>query len=307
MSELRVVFLGTSSGKPTLARNVPAVALFIDGTLVLFDCGEGTQNQFVRARLRPGRVALVCLTHFHGDHVNGLPGFLSTLALNQHDKPVVALGPSGMCDYFSSLRRLQIFVPRYPLKVKEIETPGLCFEHDLFTLEAGQLDHRIETWGFRFEERSRPGRFDLEEAKRLGVPSGPLYGELQKGRPVRLENGTVVEPGAVLGEARPGRSVAYITDTRPCEGAVHLAQNVDLLIHEGTYGPEMEQEAHKRGHCTVVDAATLAKKAGVGRLVITHISSKYRDIRPLLKAARQIFPDTIIARDLDEVNIPLSE
>jgi len=274
--------------------------LTLDGAMVLFDCGEGTQVQFARAKVKASRLEVACITHFHGDHINGLPGFLSTLALNQHEKPVWVAGPTGLRSYFKTLRQLGIFVPRYPLKVREIESEGEVFRGEQFRITAREVDHRIQTWAFRFEENDKPGRFDLEAAEELGVPAGPLFGKLQRGETVTLENGNTVRPDQVLGERRPGRKVAYITDTRPCDAALEMARGVDLLIHEGTYGPEFTRDAHKRGHSTVVDAAELAKEAGARELVITHVSPKHFDIAPLVRAARAVFPNTTIARDFDE-------
>lgn len=307
MSELRIVTLGTSSGKPTLSRNVASIALMIDGVLALFDCGEGTQLQFIRAGLKPSRVAVVCISHFHGDHINGLPGFLSTLSLNKHDRPVTVCGPKGLKMYFATLRRLGIFVPRYPLTVVEIAKEGVVFEGDDFRILAGRVEHRIETWGFRLQEHDRPGRFDLAKAKSLGVPSGPLFGKLQRGANVQTPAGDTVEPSQVLGPARPGRVVTYVTDTRPCAKAVDLARGANMLLHEGTYGPELTAEAHQRGHCTVEDAARTAKQAEVDQLVITHVSPKHFDLGPLVGAARKIFRNTRIAQDLDEFTIPVPD
>lgn len=305
MSELRIVTLGTSSGKPTPSRNVSALAIMLDGVLVLFDCGEGTQLQITRAGLRPSRLAVVCISHFHGDHINGLPGFLSTLALNQHDKSVTVAGPRGLSEYFGTLRRLGVLVPRYRVRLEEISREGEVYCGDRFRIRSARVEHRIETWGFRFDEHDKPGRFDLEMAKALGVPPGPLFGKLQRGENVTLSDGSVVRPEQVLGAQRPGRSVAYVTDTRPCAAAIDLAQNVDVLIHEGTYGPELTEDAHKRGHCTVVDAAQTALRAGARRLIITHLSPKHHDIGPLLKAARAVFPETVIAQDLNSFTIPV--
>ncbi len=307
MSELRIVTLGTSSGKPTLSRNVASVALMLDGILSLFDCGEGTQLQFIRAGLKPSRVAVVCISHFHGDHINGLPGFLSTLSLNKHDRPVTVCGPKGLRTYFATLRRLAIFIPRYPLNVVEIEEEGVVYKGDAFQISAARVDHRIETWGFRFQEKDRPGRFDLAKAKSLGVPPGPMFGRLQRGKSVTTPAGDTVEPSQVLGPVRPGRVVAYVTDTRPCSKAIELARGAHILLHEGTYGPELTKEAHQRGHCTVEDAARAAKQAEVEQLVITHVSPKHFDLGPLVGAARKIFRKTRIAQDLDEFTIPVPE
>ena len=307
MSELRIVTLGTSSGKPTLSRNVAAVAIMLDGVLALFDCGEGTQLQITHAGLRPSKLAVVCITHFHGDHVNGLPGFLSTLALSQHDRAVTVAGPIGLCDYFATLRRLGILAPRYRVHLEELSHDTVLFDRDRFRIRCARVEHRIETWGYRFEEYDRPGRFDVDAAKALGVRSGPLFGKLQQGKEITLDDGSVIRPDQVLGPPRPGRSVAYVTDTRPCTAAIDLARNVDLLVHEGTYGPELAEEARKRGHCTVVDAAQVAASAGAKQLVITHLSPKHYDIGPLIQAAREVFPATVIARDLDSFTIPVPE
>lgn len=306
MSELRVVILGTSSGKPTLTRGLSAVAVVVDGTAALFDCGEGTQVQFARANLRPSRLVLACLTHFHGDHVNGLPGFLSSMALNQHDQPVTVIGPRGLKEYFRTLRRLSILVPRFQVHAKELSHEGEIYRNDSFRLLAARVEHRIETWGYRLEEHDKPGRFDLERAHELGIERGPLFGRLQNGESVQLDDGRIIAPDQVLGPTRPGRTIAYITDTRPCQASVRLAHGVDLLIHEGTYGPALHVQAEQRGHSTVVDAAKIAQQAGAKQLVLTHISPKHDKTGPLLDVARKVFPNTIIARDLLELTIPMT-
>ncbi|MCA9562113.1 MAG: ribonuclease Z [Myxococcales bacterium] len=307
MSELRVVFLGTASGKPTPSRNVSAIALLLDGVLTLFDCGEGTQTQFIRAGVRASGLEAVCISHFHGDHINGLPGFLSTLALNQHDGEVAVVGPEGLGTYFDTLRKLSIFVPRYPLKPFEIQQPGAVYRGENFRITTERLNHRIETWGFRFEEFERPGRFDLDAARALDIPPGPVYGRLQRGETVTLSDGRTIHPESVVGPSRPGRCVVYIPDTRPCDAAIRLAAGCDLLIHEGTYNAGLEAQAHSRGHSTVADAARVAAQAGVKRLAITHISPKHTDLRELERAAKEIFPETRVMRDFDEILVPLPE
>ncbi|MBN1944963.1 MAG: ribonuclease Z [Bradymonadales bacterium] len=303
MSGLKAVFLGTSSGKPTLSRGVAAVALVLDGELILFDCGEGTQLQMMRAGLRHSRLKQICLSHFHGDHVNGLPGLLGTMTLDQHPDPVGVLGPRGLKEYFALLRRLGILVPRFPVSLREMGRDLSSLQGEHWAISFERLEHRIETWGFRFQEADKPGRFDVEAATSLGVPMGPLFGCLQRGQPVVLQDGRTVFPHQVLGAPRPGRSVAYITDTRPCEASLRLADRVDLLIHEGTYADELRDQAGARGHSTVVEAAILARQAGARALVITHLSPKYTDIRPLLDSAREQFENTRIAKDLMELAI----
>ncbi len=296
---ITVTTLGTGSGKPTLDRNVSCTAVFREGELILFDCGEGAQTQLTRAKLRPGALQLICISHFHGDHINGLPGLLGTLQLNQRTKPLTLIGPEGLNRYTRGLMRLGVLGVRYGLNIIEISRPGVVYRHRGFEISAQRLKHRITCWGYRLVELDRPGKFDVEAAKALGVPPGPMFGRLQNGETLTLDDGHVVSPQQVMGARRCGRSLAYCCDTQPCEGALKLAQGVDLLLHEGTYAPDEENLAHTRGHSTMADAARTAREAGAKRLIITHISPKYLRTDGFERSVREIFPRTRIARDLD--------
>ena len=183
----------------------------------------------------------------------------------------------------------------------------MIFEGPDYHIAADHLNHRITCWGYRLAEASRPGRFDIDAARKLGVPSGPLFGRLQRGECVVLDDGTQVNPDQVLGPGRSGRSIAYCCDTSPCDGAIRLSAGADMVIHEGTYAPHESKIAHQRGHSTMADAARLAKTAGARELVITHISPKYIRTDAFLPPVRKIFPHTKIARDLDTFKVPLSE
>ena len=303
---MRVVVLGTSSGKPTPRRGLSSTALVRDGKMFLFDCGEGTQVQLRRAGLRMSRIQAVFISHFHGDHINGLPGLLGTLTLDRHQNPVKIVGPYGIGEYIRTLRKLKIIQPGYPLEVKEIRTGReLVLEDSRYKIEAGMLRHRIACYGFSFTEAFRPGKFDIEAARELKIPPGPLYSQLQSGNSVVLNDGTTIESAQVLGIPRPGRKFVYCTDTVPCETAVELAEGADCLIHEGTYGEDMKDESANRGHSTVAEAAQVALKAKVKKLIITHISPTYQDIGPLLDQAREIFPNTDLAHDLYQMELPL--
>ncbi|HQR39282.1 MAG TPA: ribonuclease Z [Blastocatellia bacterium] len=294
--------LGTSSGRPTPRRNLSAGALQLDGLWVLFDCGEGTQYQLLRTDLRLSRLRYVFVTHMHGDHILGLPGLLGTLNLARHDQPVDVYGPPGIVRYLREVSRATYFRPMFELNVHEVE-PGTVVSTDQFTVEAARLDHRVVAHGYSLTECDRPGRFRLEDARRLGIPEGPLYGRLQRGEQVTLDDGRVIEPSDVVDPQRSGLRVAYVTDTGPTDAAVGLARNADLLVHEATYTTELESEARDRGHSTAADAATVARRANARHLVITHYSPRYEDPRPLLAEARAIFPNTTAARDLLEVDI----
>jgi ribonuclease Z len=300
------IVLGTSSGRPTPRRNVSAGALARDGEWSLFDCGEGTQYQLLRADLRLSRLRHVFVTHMHGDHVLGLPGLLGTLNLARHDRAVDVFGPPGIARFLREVSRATYFRPVFPLRVTEVEE-GTVLETSEITVETRRLDHRVVAFGYAVRERDRPGRFRLEDAARLGVPAGPLFGRLQRGEAVTLADGRRVEPGEVVDPPRAGRRVAYCTDTGPSANARLLARDADLLVHEATYTSDMADEAVERGHSTAAEAARVARDSGARLLLITHYSPRYDDPEPLLAEARAVFPNTVAARDLLEVDVTSAE
>jgi len=303
---MRVIPLGTSSGKPTLKRNVSALAVAREAEWLLFDCGEGTQMQITRAGLSPSRLSAVFITHLHGDHFNGLPGLLSTMGLDRRTRGLGLTGPQGIREYLGMLERLRVAFLTYPVELKQFNSLSestVVYETAEYSVSALALDHRLFALGYRIDERPRPGRFNVEQARKLGVPEGPLWGRLQSGEDVRLVDDSVVRSSDVMGAVRPGKSVAYCLDTRPCAMAVELARNVDLLIHEATYTEEFASEALQYGHSTAAQAARTARDAGARRLLITHFSTRFPDPTPLLQEARAIFPDTILAEDLMEIEV----
>lgn len=304
---VKVVFLGTGSGKPTPQRGVSSVMLFRDGESLMFDCGEGTQMQIARSSLRPGAISAIFITHFHGDHVNGLPGLLGSFTLNNREEPIDVIGPEGISKWFETLKELRILWPSFPIRVHEVAEPGVCFRADTFHVEARRLRHRVPTWGYAYVESERPGRFDLDAAKALDIPAGPVFGQLQRGETVTLEDGRVISPEQVLGASRPGLKVAYCTDTSPCEGALELARDADLLIHEATYPAGEEKLAKSRGHSSAGDAARCALEGGALRLALTHISQKHRYLDMYQQGAEEIFPNTVVAYDLMEIDVPRQE
>ncbi|MBO0861785.1 MAG: ribonuclease Z [Chloracidobacterium sp.] len=307
---MKIIPLGTSSGKPTLRRNVSALAVVGEGEWWLFDCGEGTQTQIARAGLSPQKLAGVFISHLHGDHFNGLPGLLSTMSLDQRGKELTLIGPTGIDEYLTLLAGLKICYVNFPLRLREFEAryfdgreQELVYESSRVTVMTRPLDHRIFALGYRIEEKTRPGRFDLERAKELGIPAGPLYSRLQSGELVTLEDGQVIHPSEVLGPPRPGKAVSYCLDTRPCAAAVKLSKNADWLIHEATFTEELIEESNHFGHSTAIQAAKIALEADARRLLITHFSSRFPDARPLLEEARSVFPETYAAEDLIELEV----
>lgn len=303
---MKVIPLGTSSGKPTIKRNVSALAVAREAEWLLFDCGEGAQTQITRAGLSPNRLVAVFITHLHGDHFNGLPGLLSTMGLDRRTRELTLAGPPGVREYLNTLERLRVIFINYPLDLKELTAAAdsnSVLETADYTVTARPLDHRLFALGYRVDERSRPGRFNVARARELGVPEGQLWGQLQSGNDVKLDDGRTIRSSDVLGAQRPGKSVAYCLDTRPCAAAIELARGVDLLIHEATYTEELAAEAREYGHSTAAQAARTARDAGARRLLITHFSTRYPDPAILLEEARAIFPETILAEDLMEIEI----
>jgi ribonuclease Z len=302
---MKIIPLGTSSGKPTLRRNVSALAVVGEGEWWLFDCGEGTQTQIARAGISPQKLAGVFISHLHGDHFNGLPGLLSTMSLDQREKELTLVGPTGIDEYLRLLARLNICHVNYPLRLREFDAQyfaggeqELVYESARFTVTTRPLDHRIFALGYRLEEKTKPGRFNLERAKALGIPP-----RLQSGQAVTLEDGRVIHSSEVLGPPRPGRTVSYCLDTRPCANAVKLSENADWVIHEATFTEELIEESNHFGHSTAIQAAETAREAGARRLLITHFSSRFPDARPLLEEARSVFPETYAAEDLVELEV----
>ncbi len=305
---MQVTFLGTSSGVPTRARNVSAVALRLPqrAELWLFDCGEGTQHQFLRSPLRVSQLRRIFITHMHGDHIYGLPGLLASLGLAGQCAGVDLYGPDLLRDYLEGVLRTSSTRLSYPIRfhsVREAARTGtpLLEDGDL-RVRVAPLTHRVPAFAYRVEQQARPGRFDVERARALGLPPGPLYAALKAGRSVTLEDGRVVEGASLCGPPRPGRSVVYCTDTTYSEEAVALARGADLLIHEATFAHGEADLAIQRQHSTSTMAAQTALAAGVKQLALTHLSPRYVPgnavtAEDLLREARAIFPDTLLASD----------
>jgi len=296
-----VIPLGTASALPTEDRHLSALALERKGRVLLFDCGEGTQYRLMDADLSRVRVDAIFVTHLHGDHCYGLPGLLSTLALQQRRDPVSLVVPPGGRAMLGAIPGDAPGNLPFPLRITEIDedlSRAVVYETDELTVEARPLEHRGFAMGFRFEERTRPGRFKPEKARALGVPEGPAFGRLQEGETVVAADGTTVRPEQVKGPPRPGISVAYVTDTRPCDGGRALAHNADLLYHDATFADAHEERAETTGHSTARQAAAVARAAGARRLLLGHLSARYADPTPLGREAREVFPAAEVAEEL---------
>jgi ribonuclease Z len=304
---LRVIFLGTAGSVPTPKRGLPAIVIQRKGELIIFDCGEGIQRQMIRARIGFHRKTKVFITHLHGDHVLGLPGLLQTMSLLDRERKLEIYGPPGIEAFVSAIRQTVQFSLTFPLEILEIKNANIVCEEKEYEVHAVWTDHVVPSLAYALIEKPRPGRFNPEKAKALGIPEGPLWSQLQQGSRVTLPNGRVVRSEEVVGPARPGRKVVYSGDTRPTENVVELAQNADLLIHDGTLEDELIDKAYEDGHSTAGQAAEVAKKAEVGWLILTHVSARYKNADVLVKQARKIFPRTDVAEDFMKIDLPLKD
>lgn len=299
---MELYFLGTNAGIPTLQRNVTSIALRLleeRRSIWMFDCGEGTQHQILRSPLRLGKLEKLFITHLHGDHLFGLPGLLSSRGYQGGTTPLTVYGPPGLKAYLDI--SLSVSQSRIPYKIEVIEhSGGLIFEDEGFTVEAGLLEHRIDSYGYRITEKDSPGSLNTELLRSYGLKPGPLYGKLKKGHDITTDEGITIYSADVVREPKRGRVVTILGDTRPCEGSLPLAQNADLLVHEATFAHELAEMAFQYHHSTAQQAAELAKEAGARQLLLTHFSSRYsssEELVPLLEEAQRIFPQTLLAEE----------
>ena len=309
---MKLEFLGTGSGVPGKYRNVACTALRLlneCNSVWLFDVGEGTQQQILRSNLKPRKINKIFITHLHGDHIFGLPGLLSSRSFQGGRSPVTIYGPKGIQKYVQVSLGVSQTKLAYPIHYVELTRPGKILTTPRFTVYMNTLDHRIPSFGYRIVEHSYPGKLQVDRLKRDQVPSGPLYGQLKRGRTVKLPDGRVINGRDYLGPAVKGRIVAILGDTRKNPHSYGLAKDADVLVHESTYAQGESNLAHAYYHSTNVQAAALAKRAHVKHLVLTHISARYtgRLSDVLQSQARKVFKHTTVVNDFDVVDVPLNK
>jgi ribonuclease Z len=296
--DLDVLFVGTAGSAPTARRGLPATLVRRGGERLLFDCGEGTQRQLVRST---GLVELeeVFITHFHADHVLGLPGLLKTFSLRGRDRALTVYGPRGLGQLFRALGPV-IGRTTFPIELSELE-PNDELEREGYRIAAFAVDHAAGSLGYALVEAERPGHLDPDRARELGVEPGPDFGRLQRGETV---NG--VAPDQVMGESRRGRKLVLTGDTAPCEMTRVVAFGADLLVHEATFMQEESERAAETRHSTARQAAEIAAEAEVGLLALTHVSPRYAG-GELRDEARAVFENAVVPRDFDRVELPFPE
>jgi ribonuclease Z len=302
--DLDIVFLGTSASAPTAGRAPTALLLRRGGDKLLFDCAEGTQRQLMRSTLGLPDLDQIFLTHYHADHMLGLPGLLKTFGLRGRETPLTVYGPPGLRELFGDLRRVFGRVP-YPLETVEVR-PGEALERDGYRILVVPVHHGVSAVGYALDELDRPGEFDATAADALSVPFGPERGALQRGESVTLADGTVVTPDAVIGGARSGRRIVISGDTAPVETVQILAEGADVLVHDATFSEDERERAEETLHSTARQAAEIAAASGVRLLALTHLSPRYLG-GELLEEAQSVFPATVLPRDYDLIEVPFSE
>ncbi|RBW70636.1 ribonuclease Z [Bacillus taeanensis] len=298
---MELYFLGTGAGIPSKQRNVSAAALrfFNDqGSTWLFDCGEATQHQILYTPLKLSKIDKIFITHLHGDHIYGLPGVLGSRSFQGTETPLTLFGPKGLKDFVQTSLSVSGTFLRYRLEVVEVED-GAVFKERNTVIKVKKLVHGIPSFGYRIEEENQAGSLQVDKLKALGVPPGPLYGQLKEGKQIQLEDGRFINGKDFLGPCKKGRKIAVLGDTRYTEAAIELAKDVDVLVHEATFGAHEQELAHQYYHSTSVQAAKVAKMAEASSLILTHISSRYgENADRLLNEAKEQFVNTYLAKDL---------
>jgi ribonuclease Z len=304
---LTLTFLGTGAACPTVERNVSALAVQREGETLLFDCGEGTQRQMMRYGVGFSFRELF-FTHYHSDHLLGVMGLFRTMGLMDRKEGVTLYGPKGAPRILGNALAVGIERTRFPVEIVEVKAGDRLGRGD-YEIAVFATEHRTtDTVGYALVEHDRLGRFDPERARALGIPEGPLWGQIHRGNPVTLADGRVISPAELVGPPRPGRTVVISGDTRPHPALVRVAKGADLLVHEATFGEDERERAAETGHSTAREAAEVAAEAGVRRLVLTHISARYtREAPELLAEAQAAFAETIVARDGLALDVPFAD
>lgn len=299
---MQITFLGTSSAVHSNDRNHPSIAIKAFGETLLFDCGEATQKQMISSNISPMKVSKIFITHYHGDHILGLPGLLQSMSLNGRETKLTIYGPKGLDKVKNAIYSLGYCAIEYPVEFIEIDS-GIIVDNEEYFIQAERVRHNVPTLAYSIEEKKKP-RFLREKAIELGVPVGPAFGRLHNGEEVEVD-GKIIKPEQVLGEPRKGAKITYSGDTRPCEEMIMLARDSTLLIHESTFVEEDKLNAEEHAHSTSVDAAYIARESNSKKLILTHISTRYTKEfeEKMLNEAREVFENTEMAYDLLEIEV----
>jgi ribonuclease Z len=300
---MKIIFLGTGAAVPSKTRKLSSIAIKRKNEILIFDAGEGLQYQLREADINIMKITKIFISHLHGDHIFGLPGLILTLKMYQRKKPLYLYGPPGILQFLVAVNFISgVMDTEFELLVQEIGE-GRVVEENEYWVESALADHGIYTLAYSIIEKPSPGKFFPEKAIALEVPKGPLWSKLKAGESVQLNDGRIINSSEVVGPTRPGKKITYSGDTRPTKSIILLSQNSDVLIHEATFDDTLLEKAKQTGHATAGEAAKIAKAAKVKKLILTHISTRYKDTTILYEQAKTIFPNTIIAEDFMEISL----
>ncbi|MEA3229575.1 MAG: ribonuclease Z [archaeon] len=302
---IKIKFLGTTASIPTRERNLPSIFLMFKGERILFDCGEGTQRQLMNLGLKFMKINRIFITHWHADHFAGILGLIQTMSLEGRKETLYVYGPKRTAEFLEQLLTIGYFTRNFRIDVTEMDD-GFTIDGKGYKITAFKVAHKIPSMGYVLEEDPRI-RADMKKAKKFGLETSPLIGKLKAGKTITFK-GKEIKPGNII-DNLPGRKIVYTGDTKYDENVIRYAKDADLLIHDSTFASDKEEDTYDRGHSTAKDAATVAKKAKVKHLVLTHISRRYQDSKDntspkiLLDEARMIFKNTTLAEDFMEFEI----
>jgi ribonuclease Z len=291
---MELIFLGTSSAIPTKYRNHASIALKAFGEVFLFDCGEGTQRQMSCLKLSPMKIKKIFITHLHGDHILGLPGIIQSMGFRGRTEPLYIYGPPGIFKIKEALYNFGYFSMDFEIILTEL-SEGTIIETEEYKIECARTEHNVLNYSYALCEKKKP-RFLKDKAIELGLVPGPDFNRLHQGKTVKIGE-KIITPKQVLGEPRNGIKIVYSGDTRPCDAMVKLASDADILIHESTFEEKDNDKAIKTCHSTSKDAAEIAEKACAKKLILTHISTRYKNADSFKKSAQNIFKNTVVSKD----------
>lgn len=298
---MKLVFLGTAGAQPTVDRGLTCICLEKEAEILMFDAGEGAQLSYLKSGLGWNKKMKIFVTHLHGDHCVGILGLLQTMTMQNRTEPLKIYGPEGIEEFIAANIKVLNFGLSFPVMITSIEEEKVVDEktYSVFSCKA---DHSVLAYSYLFEEKDKPGRFNTEKAKQLGIPEGKLWNQLQNGHEIKVGD-KIVKPSEVLGEKRPGKKIGISGDTRPTKELEEFFKNCNYLSFDSTFLDELKDKAIETHHSTAKEAATLAKNANVENLILTHFSARYKDESVLVDEAKTIHGSVIGAKDLLEIEI----
>ncbi|NWK08494.1 ribonuclease Z [Marine Group I thaumarchaeote] len=298
---MKLVFLGTSASQPTENRGLSCICLEREGEILMFDAGESTQISYMKSGLGWNKRMKIFVTHLHGDHCVGILGLLQTMSMQKRTETLEIFGPNGIDEFIAANIKILNFGLSFPVLITIIKE-GKILENEKFSMYACKANHSVTAFSYLFEEKDKPGRFNVEKAKELGIPEGELWNKLQNGNEIIINEKTI-RPDQVLGKKRPGKKIGISGDTMPTKELEKFFEECDYLVFDSTFLDEEKQRAQDTCHSTAKQAATLGKNAKVKNLVLTHFSARYKDEEGHLRQAQEIHDSVITARDLLEIEI----